>query len=146
MHHEHCKPYWQRCQDRNMGIASVALRVGCRENGVDQNEGADDFSGETNTLGVAVCHNVGSSAVPVVVRLLEGLDQPGSADGSQTLGYHVQHCSRQRHFSCQKEPKCHCGVNVSSCRKLLSYYPHYSTPSAPSAEAKDESKKEVNRE
>lgn len=72
-----------------MGIPCTPLGVGGREDSVDKNEGTNDLSTQAGALVVARLELVGTTTVGVVVSLLESLDQPTAADGTQALSYHV---------------------------------------------------------
>lgn len=72
-----------------MGITGVSLRISGGEDGVDENEGADDLSAESSAFVVAGLDEVGATAVPVVVCLLEALGESCTADCTCTLCYHV---------------------------------------------------------
>lgn len=96
-----------------MGVSSAALGVGSREDGVHKNECAQNLGTEAVALGVAVGHRVGAAALGLVEVLVECLDHSSSADGSQALHHHVEHCSRQRQFPGQEQPKRHCWVDVA---------------------------------
>lgn len=80
---------------RDMGISGIPLGIGGGEDCVDEHEGPDDLSPHTDSGGVAVGEDVGSAAVLFVVRLLEGFDEPDSADSTQALGDHVHDGSNQ---------------------------------------------------
>lgn len=80
---------------RDVGVSGIPLGIGGREDGVHKHECPDDLSPEPDSGGVAISKRVGSTPVAVVVRLLEGLDKPDSANGSQALGDHVHDGSNQ---------------------------------------------------
>lgn len=73
-----------------MGISSVALGIGCGEDGVDEDEGAQDLGAEAFTLGVAVADKVGSSPQHLILRLLERLYHGGSSNRSEALHQDVE--------------------------------------------------------
>lgn len=52
VHHEHCKSNGQRCQYRDVGVAHHALGIGGGEDGVDEEEGAEDLRPEGDAPGV----------------------------------------------------------------------------------------------
>ena len=100
---------------RDMGVSCIPLGISCRENSVDKNKGADNFSCQTGSSAVSFREAVGSSSILIVVRLLECLHQSTSTDGSQTLSNHVQYGSDQGHLPSQEKPKGHCWIDVSPC-------------------------------
>ena len=59
---------------------------GGREDGVDEDEGANDLSAKAITLGVTVAH---------VKPLLEALNHPNSTDRPKSLHYNVEDGPRQ---------------------------------------------------
>ena len=73
---EHRKPDWQWGKDRNVGVPGVPLGVGGGEDGVDEDEGADDLGAEAVALGVAGRDDVGAAAGGLVQALLEALTTP----------------------------------------------------------------------
>ncbi|KVI00194.1 hypothetical protein Ccrd_021555 [Cynara cardunculus var. scolymus] len=52
---------------KNMGVSCTPLGIGSREDGVNQDEGADNLSTESGSFVVTVGQRVGTTAVPVVV-------------------------------------------------------------------------------
>ena len=106
---------------RNMGVSSVPLRVSGWEDSVDKNKGTNYLCPQSSSLVVPKCQLIGSTSVLSVEWLLERLHQPNTADCSQALCYHVQHCSDQRHLPRQEQPECHRRVYVSSCIPKFSY-------------------------
>jgi len=99
-----------------MGISGIPLGISGREDSVDQNKGANDLSTQSSTRAVPISQGISPTTIPVVVRLLEGLDQPNSTDSSQALSHHVHDSSDQRHLAGQKQPKCYRWVNVTPCK------------------------------
>ncbi|KAB8096443.1 hypothetical protein EE612_024891, partial [Oryza sativa] len=87
---EHRKPDWQWGKDRNVGVPGVPLGVGGGEDGVDEDEGADDLGAEAVALGVAGRDDVGAAAGGLVQALLEALDDAGATDGAEALHHHVE--------------------------------------------------------
>lgn len=96
-----------------MRVPSVSLRIGGGENGVDKNKGTDDFGTHGSAFVVAIAHRVSPSTVPVVVRFLEPLRQPSTADCAGDLCHYVQQRPHQRHLAPQEQPKRHCRVDVA---------------------------------
>lgn len=76
-----------------MGIPSAALRISCRENGVNKHKSADDLRPKAVALGVAGVNDVSAAALRHVKRLSEPFHHAGAADGPQTLHHHVEHRS-----------------------------------------------------
>ncbi|CAL9124484.1 unnamed protein product [Musa textilis] len=105
-----------RITDRDVGVPSTALGVGGGEDGVDEDEGADDLGAEAGALGVALAELVGAAAVPDVVGLLEPLDEADATDRPQALRHHVEDGAHQRHLSRQEQPERHRRVDVPTCR------------------------------
>lgn len=97
-----------------MRVSGAPLRVGGGEDGVDEDEGADDLRRQPDAGAVAVGQRVGAAAVPLVQRALEGFHEPDSTYGSQALRHHVHHGPNQRHFTGQEKPERHCWVYVST--------------------------------
>jgi len=77
-------------------VAGIALGIGGGEDGVHEDESADDLRSQTRALAVAYRHEVGSSAVAHVDGMLERLHQTRPADGAQALRHHVRQRPRQR--------------------------------------------------
>lgn len=75
-----------------MGVSGASLRISGREDGVNKNESPDDLSRQSGAFTVPGGERVGPAAVPVVVRLLERLDEGNTAYGPQALGHHVHQC------------------------------------------------------
>ncbi|URD77289.1 hypothetical protein MUK42_03129 [Musa troglodytarum] len=105
-----------RITDRDVGVPSTALGVGSGEDGVDEDEGADDLGAEAGALGVALAELVGAAAVADVVGLLERLDEADATDRPQALRHHVEEGAHQRHLSRQEQPERHRRVDVPTCR------------------------------
>ena len=82
-----------------MGVSSVPLRVGGREDSVDKNEGTDNLSPQSSALVVAISNRVSTASIPVVVRFLEPLRQSSATDSTSTLCYHVQQRPYQGHLA-----------------------------------------------
>lgn len=99
----------------NMGVSGTPLGISGGEDSVNKNKGSNDLSSQSSALAVAICEFVGSASIPVVVCLLECLDQTTTADCSQALSHHVQQCPDEWHLASQKQPECHSRVDVSSC-------------------------------
>uniref|UniRef100_A0A8R7UYD4 Uncharacterized protein n=1 Tax=Triticum urartu TaxID=4572 RepID=A0A8R7UYD4_TRIUA len=78
---EHREPNRQRGQDLNMGVSGIPLGISSRENGVDQDEGANDLSAKAIALGVATGDYIGAATVAHVQTLLEALHHSSSTDG-----------------------------------------------------------------
>lgn len=100
---------------RDMGVSGTSFGISCRENSIDQDKSSDYLGAQADAGAVSLRKLVGSTAVSLVVRALESLHQPNSANSSQTLGYHVHHGSHQRHLPRQKQPERHCWVNMAPC-------------------------------
>lgn len=96
-----------------MRISGIPLRVCSREDSVDQNEGSNDLCTQSNTFAVTITQLIGPTTIPVVVSLLEGLNQPNSTYGPQTLSHHVHYSPYQRHLPSQEQSKSHCWVYVT---------------------------------
>ncbi|VFR03678.1 unnamed protein product [Cuscuta campestris] len=112
---EDCKPYWEWSQYRDMGVPGISLGIGGREDGVDKDKSANNFSPKAIPLGVTVGHHIRPSAVSPIQRRLEALHHPGAAYGSQALHHNVENRPCQRQFPRQKQPECHCRIDVSTC-------------------------------
>ena len=97
-----------------MRVTSASLGVGSRENGVDKDESADDLRTQSTAFVVASADGVSTAAEGVVGVLHEGLHQPKTADSTQTMCYHVEHGTNERHLACQEQAKSHGSVNVST--------------------------------
>lgn len=102
----------------DMGVAGGALGVGSGEDGVDEDEGADDLRAEAGALVVEDVEAVGAAAVAGVVGLLEALDEADAADGTQALRHHVHHRPDQRHLPRQEQPKRHRRVDMTTCSTI----------------------------
>jgi hypothetical protein len=100
---------------RNMRIPRIPLGVGGREDGVDQDEGANDLSAKTIALGVAIGNYVGTTTVAHVKPLLEALNDSSSTDCPKALHDYVEDGPRQGQLPGQEQPKGHCWVDVPSC-------------------------------
>ena len=98
-----------------MRISGVSLGIGGREDGVDEDEGADDLSAKAGALGVAIGDNVSTTALDLVDGGLETLDNTSTADGTQGLHHNVENCSGQRQFPRQEQAERHRRVDVSAC-------------------------------
>ncbi|KAF7823405.1 putative aquaporin [Senna tora] len=81
VYHEHSKPNWKR----DVGVSGASLGIGGGEDGVDKDEGTDDFGTQSSAFVVAVLHEVGPTAVLVVVGLLEALGESCATDSAGTL-------------------------------------------------------------
>jgi hypothetical protein len=115
VHHEHRESDGQRRQDRDVRIPDLALGVGGREHGVDEDEGAHDLGAQTGSLGVAGGELVGSAAVAKVpVGAVEGLDEAGAAHGAQALRDHVERGAHQRQLARQQQAEGDRRVNVAA--------------------------------
>jgi hypothetical protein len=100
---------------RNVGVPGAPLGVGGGEDGVDKDEGADDLGAEAGALGVARRDGVSAAAVAHVQRLLESLDDPGAADGTQALHDDVEDRPGERQLPGQEQTEGDCRVDVSTC-------------------------------
>lgn len=107
-----------------MRVSGAALGISGGEDGVDEDEGADDLSAETVALGVTAVDVVGATAVGHVGTLLEALDNTRTADGTKALHHDVEHCPCQRQLPRQEQSERHGWVNVTSCRikQFLSFH------------------------
>ena len=97
-----------------MRISGVSLGIGGGEDGVDEDEGADDLSTKAGALGVAMGNDVSTTALNLVDGGLETLDHTSTADGTQGLHHNVENCSGQRQFPRQEQTECHGWVDVST--------------------------------
>jgi hypothetical protein len=97
-----------------VGVARVALGVGGGEDGVDEDEGADDLGGEAGALGVSGGELVGPAAVPAEVGALEGLDEADAAHGTEALRHHVEHRAHQGDLARQEQSEGDGRVDVPS--------------------------------
>ncbi|KAF7818610.1 hypothetical protein G2W53_024065 [Senna tora] len=86
-------------------VPVMGMVASSREDGVDENKGTNNLSPQTSAFGVVSRQGVGTTAVPVVVSLLESLHQTTPTYGSQALRHHVQNCSNQRHLPRQEQPE-----------------------------------------
>ena len=100
---------------RDVGVPGVPLGVGGGEDGVDEDEGADDLSAEAVALGVAGGDDVGAAAVAHVQSLLEALDDAGAADGAQALHDDVEDGPGERQLPRQEQAEGHRRVDVAAC-------------------------------
>jgi hypothetical protein len=100
---------------RNMGIPRVPLGVSGREDGVDQDEGANDLSTKAIALGVAAGNYVSTTAFAHVKPLLEALNHSSSTYFPKALHDHVEDGPCQGQLPSQEQPKGHCWVDVPSC-------------------------------
>jgi len=96
-----------------MGISGFSLGIGCGEDGVDKNKGANNLSAQASAFTVPIREQVHATLVPVVVTLLKRLYQPHATYSSQALSHHVGDCSHQRHLPGQKQPERDGGVYVT---------------------------------
>lgn len=64
-----------------MGVSGISLGISGREDGVDQDEGANDLSTKAIALGVATGNYIGAATVAHVQTLLEALHHSSSTDG-----------------------------------------------------------------
>ena len=67
MNQEHREADGQRRQHRNMGVACVALRIGGGEDGVHEDESADNLRSESAAFGVAAVDDVRAAAEHLVL-------------------------------------------------------------------------------
>ena len=65
---------------RDVRISGVSLGVGGGEDGVDQNEGADDLGAEAAAFGVASGDEVSAAELLLVDGFLKTLHDAGAAD------------------------------------------------------------------
>jgi hypothetical protein len=100
---------------RDVRVARIALGIRGGEDGVHQDEGADDLRGQPGADAVAGRHRVRPAAVAHVERVLEPLHQARPADGPQALRHHVRQRPRQRNLARQQQPERHCRVDVPPC-------------------------------
>lgn len=114
VNHENGKPNGQWGQHGDMRVTSASLGVGSRENGVDKDESADDLRTQSTAFVVASADGVSTAAEGVVGVLHEGLHQPDTADSTQTLRYHVEQGTNERHLAGQEQAKSHRRVDVST--------------------------------
>ena len=98
-----------------MGVPGIPLGISGREDGVDQNEGANDLSTKAIALGVATGNYIGTTTVAHVEPLLEALHHSSSTDGPKALHNYVEDGPGQRQLPGQEQPKSHRRVDVSSC-------------------------------
>lgn len=106
-----------------MRVTSTPLGVSGGEDGVDQDECTDDLGGHTGTDAITGGETVGAATVAGVVRGLEGFDQSHTANGTEALSHYVHHCSHQRHFTSQEQPKCHRRINMPTYfTKIIKLY------------------------
>lgn len=78
-----------------MGISGIPFGISGGEDGVKEDEGADDLDGQAGAFAVAVGESVGAAAVAVVLVPLQGLDQGAATDGAYALGNDVQQGAHQ---------------------------------------------------
>jgi len=98
-----------------MGVPGIPLGISGREDGVDQDEGANDLSAKAITLGVAGGDNIGTTTVAHVKPLLEALHHSSSTDGTQALHDNVEDGPSQGQLPGQEQPESHSWVDVPSC-------------------------------
>jgi hypothetical protein len=100
---------------RDMRVSSVSLGIGGREDSVDKNKGTDYLRTKAITLGVSMVHNISSATLKlVVVASLETLHYTSTTDCTKALHDDVKHSPCQRELPCQKQPKGHSWVDVST--------------------------------
>ncbi|KAJ0908626.1 hypothetical protein HanRHA438_Chr07g0312501 [Helianthus annuus] len=104
---------------RDMGISCISLGISGREDGVNEDKCANDFSTQTSAFAVAICELIGTTAISIVVSLLESFNQTATTYGTQALSHDVHERPWECHLSSQKQPKCHRRVNVSSWSKSI---------------------------
>jgi len=119
-----------------MGVPGVPLGVGGGEDGVDEDEGADDLSAEAVALGVSGRDDVGAAAVAHVQPLLEPLDDAGAADGAQALHDDVEDSPGERQLPSQEQPEGHRRVDVPACSCDCDREERTKKPSAASTHAR----------
>ena len=73
-----------------MRVTSAAFGVGGGEDGINENESADDLCGEAGAARVTGGELVGTAAVVDVESLLESFNKTNTTNSSQTLSHHVQ--------------------------------------------------------
>ena len=98
-----------------MGVPGIPLGISGREDGVDQDEGANDLSTKAWSLGVAGGDNVGTTTVAHVKSLLEALHHSSSTDSTEALHDYVEDGPSQGQLPGQEQPERHCRVDVPSC-------------------------------
>ena len=97
-----------------MRVSSISLGISGREDSVNKDKGAYNLSTKAITLGVAMCHNIGPTTQHLEWGRLEPLDHTSTTDGSKALHHHVEDGPSEGQLPCQKQPKGHCWVNMSS--------------------------------
>ncbi|BAT09199.1 Os09g0541050, partial [Oryza sativa Japonica Group] len=112
VHDEHREPDRQRHEYGDEGVAGGALGVGGGEDGVDEDERADDLGAEGAGGGVAVADGVGAAAERVVGALHDPLDDAGAGDGAEALRHDVQHGADERQLPPEEEAQRHRRVDV----------------------------------
>jgi len=93
-------------------VARRALGVGGGEDGVHEDERADDLGGEGSPDGVAGGHLVGAATEGVVGVLHDPLHDAHAADGAQALRHDVQQGAHQRQLPPHEQPERHGRVDV----------------------------------
>lgn len=83
---------------RDMGITGTTLGISGREDGVDEDESADDFRTKCTAGVVTMRDDVHPTSKAVVRVLHEGLDKPHATYGAEALGHHVPQRPQQRHL------------------------------------------------
>ena len=93
-------------------VARRVLGVGGGEDGVHEDERADDLGGEGSPDGVAGGHLVGAATEGVVGVLHDPLHDAHAADGAQALRHDVQQGAHQRQLPPHEQPERHGRVDV----------------------------------
>lgn len=101
--------YW------HMGVTSISLGIGGREDSVHQHKGAHNLGTQAIAFGVTVGNGVSPPSVGLVEVGLEGFYNAGSADGPQALADHVENGTREGHLPRQEQTEGDGGIDVSSC-------------------------------
>ena len=112
------------------GVARRALGVGGGEDGVHEDEGADDLGGQgaadgvtrEHPVGGARGHRVGAAAEGVVGHLHDPLDDAHAADGAQALRHDVQQRAHQRQLPPHEQTERHRRVDVPACVRMIINY------------------------
>ena len=106
-----------------MRVSGVSLGISSREDSVDKDKSANNLSSKAITLGVAMVHNVGSTTIALIKGWSKTLHNPSSTDSSKALHDYVKHCPCKGQLPCQKEPKGHSWVYVSTyCKQYIHIY------------------------
>ncbi|WVZ73081.1 hypothetical protein U9M48_021429 [Paspalum notatum var. saurae] len=114
VHEEDGESDGERGEDGDVRVPGAALGVGGGEDGVDEDEGADDLGSQAVALGVPGVDGVGAAAGGHVEPLLEALDDAGAADGAQALHDHVEEGAREGELARQEEAEGDGGVDVAA--------------------------------